>query len=193
MAGPVGGGWATVGFMASTSLHLPLVLAAHTPVQSAKGGPAGPLRSAQRSCAALQGAPRGPAGGQGCAQRAGGGNSEVLTMNPTFSHHKLDCYRLSLELLVLCERLVRQAPQGHGKIKDNLQRSAEGIPLLVAEGANRWTPGMKRQRFIEARGETGEVAAALEVGVLVGVFPKDGAHEAMVIADRRVRPGGPAL
>ena len=41
-------------------------------------------------------------------------------------------------------------------------RAGRGAEALIAEGANRFTPKQKRQRFVEARGEAGEVAAHLE-------------------------------
>jgi four helix bundle protein len=41
-------------------------------------------------------------------------------------------------------------------------RSATGLGPLIAEGANRFSPKQKRQRFVEARGEAAEVAAHLE-------------------------------
>ena len=37
------------------------------------------------------------------------------------------------------------------------------MPLLIAEGANRVSAAQKRQRFVEARGECGETAAAIEL------------------------------
>jgi four helix bundle protein len=39
-------------------------------------------------------------------------------------------------------------------------RAASNTVLLYAEGANRRGAALKRQRFVESRGECGEVAAA---------------------------------
>ncbi len=79
-----------------------------------------------------------------------------------FTHYKLDAYRVSRELADLVIELVTQVPKGHHKLIDQIVRSATGTEALIAEGANRYTPKQKRQRFIEARGEAGETAAHLE-------------------------------
>ena len=105
-------------------------------------------------------------------------------MNPTFTHQNLDCYKASIDLVSACQELLANSRPGHDKLKDNLQRSVTGIPLLIAEGVSRRSAGQQRQRLFEARGEAGEVGAALEVGVVVGLFDKDRAEEAHVIAVR---------
>jgi len=81
-----------------------------------------------------------------------------------FVHYKLDAYRVSSELADLVMVVARQVPkgQGHQKMVDQIVRSATGAEALIAEGANRYTSKQKRQRFVEARGEAGEVAAHLE-------------------------------
>jgi len=79
-----------------------------------------------------------------------------------FSHYKLDAYRVSRELADLVIDITRQVPKGHANLVDQIVRAATGAEALIAEGANRYTPKQKRQRFIEARGEAGEVAAHLE-------------------------------
>lgn len=79
-----------------------------------------------------------------------------------FTHYKLDAYRVSSELADLVMLLVKQVPRGHHKMVDQIVRAATAVEALIAEGANRYTPKQKRQRFVEARGEAGEVAAHLE-------------------------------
>ena len=81
-----------------------------------------------------------------------------------FTHYKLDAYRIARELADLVMVIRSQVPrgQGHHKMTDQIVRAATGAEALVAEGANRYTPKQKRQRFVEARGEAGEVAAHLE-------------------------------
>ena len=85
--------------------------------------------------------------------------------NPTFPHHRLDAYRVALELAVEVRRLVALMPRGSGPLADQLSRAALSAALLVAEGANRLGAGEKRSRFSLARGEIGECAAALEIAV----------------------------
>ena len=81
-----------------------------------------------------------------------------------FTHYKLDAYRVSSELADLVMVVAKQVPkgQGHHKMVNQIVRAATGAEALIAEGANRYTPKQKRQRFVEARGEAGEVAAHLE-------------------------------
>jgi len=79
-----------------------------------------------------------------------------------FPHHKLDAYRVAGELADLVISVTGQVPRGHHKLVDQIERAATGTEALIAEGANRFSSAQKRQRFIEARGEAGEVAAHLE-------------------------------
>jgi four helix bundle protein len=79
-----------------------------------------------------------------------------------FTHYKLDAYKVARELADLVMQLTPQIPRGHHKMVDQVVRAATGAEALIAEGANRFTPKQKRQRFVEARGEAGEVAAHLE-------------------------------
>ena len=68
-------------------------------------------------------------------------------------------------------------PHGYRKFADQLIRSGCATPILTAEGANRRSPGVKRQRYAEALGETGEAAAIAEIvydaGLVAGSAPAD--------------------
>lgn len=101
-----------------------------------------------------------------------------------FAHHRLDVFRVSLELAVASRRLADAVPHGYRTVADQLLRAGCAVPLLVSEGANRLTPGQKRQRFSEARGECGECAAAAELGSVLGLVPADDARAVLVLADR---------
>ena len=96
---------------------------------------------------------------------------------PQFAHHKLEAYHACRELAIACVRLARSIPRGHRKFADQLIRSGCTTPILTAEGANRWSPGVKRQRYEEALGETGEAAAIAEIvedaGLVTGAAPAD--------------------
>ena len=50
---------------------------------------------------------------------------------------------------------------------------------VIGEGANRYTAGMKRQRYEEALGEAGEAAVAAEVLVVLGLVPEADTEELM--------------
>src|SRR5687768_16019864 len=77
-----------------------------------------------------------------------------------FPHEKLDAYRVALGMARGAKALAQQIPGGHRSIADHLLRASSNVVLLLAEGANRRGPAEKRQRFVESRGEAGEVAAA---------------------------------
>jgi len=81
----------------------------------------------------------------------------------TFPHHRLDAYHASLDLAESALRLAGRIPRTFRGLADHLTRSATAMPLLIAEGANRISAGHKRQRFAEANGECGEVAAVAEM------------------------------
>ena len=55
-----------------------------------------------------------------------------------------------------------QVPKGRATVVDQIVRVATDAEALIAEGANRYSEKQKRQRFVEARSEAGEVAAHLE-------------------------------
>ena len=86
-----------------------------------------------------------------------------------FPHEKLDVYRVALEMVALAKLLAEQIPRGYRNVADHLLRAASNTVLLYAEGANRRGAGLKRQRFVESRGESGEVAAAGDLIVVLQI------------------------
>ena len=101
-----------------------------------------------------------------------------------FPHHRLDAFKVALELAVLCNQVAADIPRGHRPLADQLLRSSSAVPLLVAEGANRLTAAQKRQRFVEARGECGETAAAVELAAALGLVNCHDAQVALALAGR---------
>ena len=101
-----------------------------------------------------------------------------------FPHHRLDAYRLAVELAGEAFQLARRLSGPYAKIADNLLRSSQGVALLIGEGANRYTPAQKRQRFVEARGEVGECAVAIELAVVLHAFSPEDAAPALTMCDR---------
>ncbi len=87
----------------------------------------------------------------------------------TFPQHHLHAYQVARQLAVAAHELVRALPRGYGKLADQLRRCSVAVPLLVAEGANRRSAAQRRQRYVEALGETGECAAAAEVALDLGL------------------------
>jgi len=84
----------------------------------------------------------------------------------------------------LAKELSEQVPRGHRNIADHLLRAASNVVLLLAEGANRRGAGEKRQRFVESRGECGEVAAAADLLLTYDLGSRDGAEELKHLASR---------
>ena len=101
-----------------------------------------------------------------------------------FHHQRLDAYRVSVALTACCHRFIAGFARGHAKLSDQLRRAATAVPLLIAEGANRWSRAQKHQRFVEAAGECGEVAAAIEVALVIGEGDVATAREALALAER---------
>lgn len=84
-----------------------------------------------------------------------------------FPHEKLDVYRVALEMAALAKELADEIPRGHRNVADHLIRAAEDTVLLCAEGTNRRGAALKRQRFVESRGEVGEVAAGADLIIVL--------------------------
>jgi four helix bundle protein len=79
--------------------------------------------------------------------------------NYPFPHDRLQVFQVSLEMAALAKTVADRIPRGHRSLADQLLRASASVVLNIGEGANRTTSGAKRQRYSEARGEAGEVAA----------------------------------
>lgn len=103
-----------------------------------------------------------------------------------FPHERLEAFHVALDLAEVSQRVVDRIPRGHRRLADQLQRSGSAPALLIAEGANRRAAGEKRQRFSEASGEAGEVAAAVAVGQRLGIVTEQDGAELRQLAARVV-------
>jgi four helix bundle protein len=101
-----------------------------------------------------------------------------------FVHHKLDAYRVARQLADRCKVIADRVPRGYRKWADQLLRAAGSTVGLIGEGANRFTAGQKRQKFTEARGEAGEVAAWVEQLHSCGMVGEAEAVAVLTLADR---------
>jgi len=90
-----------------------------------------------------------------------------------FPHQRLDAFHLALRARRATWLLVSKLPEPHGADRRQLRRSSQAVPKLIAEGADRRSTGVKRQRFDEALGEIGETAAGLEDLVHLGILPHE--------------------
>ncbi len=79
-------------------------------------------------------------------------------------------------------------PRGYRTFADQLMRSAGNSVHLIAEGANRYGAGLKRQRYTEARGEIGEAAASAELLATLGLVPRSDADRLIALAGREGAP-----
>ena len=101
-----------------------------------------------------------------------------------FPHTKLDVFRVALQMAAKAKALADRVPRGYRSFADQLIRAAGSTVLLIGEGANRFTAGAKRQRFSDARGEAGEVAAAAELLATLELVPTKEALEVIQLAGR---------
>lgn len=102
----------------------------------------------------------------------------------SFPHEKLDAYRVALELARRSTQVAESIPRGHRSVADHLQRAASNTVLLIAEGANRRGAGLKRQRFVEGRGECAEVAAAADLLTVLNIGSTSDSTELKHLAGR---------
>lgn len=102
----------------------------------------------------------------------------------SFPHEKLDVYRVALELAALAKKLADRIPRGHRSLADHLLRAASNTVLLYAEGANRRGAALKRQRFVESRGECAEVAAAGDLILVLHIGSQTDAVQLKHLAGR---------
>jgi four helix bundle protein len=96
-------------------------------------------------------------------------------MQPTthFPHDKLMAYRLAVEVATEVKPVADAIPRGYRTLADQMLRASMSTVLLIAEGANRRGAGEKRHRYSLARGECGELAAALELAGAWGLGDDD--------------------
>lgn len=73
------------------------------------------------------------------------------TCDTTFPHQRLLAYQLALRMAVAAKALSVGLLDGHGKLRDQLDRATVSAVLNLAEGANRWSNADKRNRFAVAR------------------------------------------
>jgi four helix bundle protein len=106
--------------------------------------------------------------------------------NPTFPfpHTRLDVFRVALQMAAKAKPLADRVPRGYRSFADHLIRAAGNTVLLIGEGANLYSVGAKRQRYSEARGEAGEVAAAVELLSTLALVPAKEADEVLELAGR---------
>jgi len=85
-----------------------------------------------------------------------------LTMS-SFDHEKLKVYQLSIDLVVLSDKVVEHLPKGRAYLADQLQRATSSIPLNIAEGAGEYSKLEKCRFYRMAKRSATECAAIFDV------------------------------
>ena len=101
-----------------------------------------------------------------------------------FRHERLDAYQVALRMAALGKKLSEQVSRGDRNVADHMLRAASNSVLLLAEGANRRGAGEKRQRFVESRGECGEVGAAADLLLAYDIGSREEVEELKHLAAR---------
>ena len=52
-----------------------------------------------------------------------------------FDHEKLDVYRVSIDMVMLVEKVVENFPKGRAYLVDQIRRAVSSITFNIAEGA----------------------------------------------------------
>lgn len=80
-----------------------------------------------------------------------------------FDHEKLDVYNISIEMVMLIDKIVKSLPRGIAYIIDQLQRAGTSIPLNIAEGAGEFSKNEKMRFYRIAKRSATECASILEI------------------------------
>ena len=101
-----------------------------------------------------------------------------------FPHTRLKVFHVALEMATQAKMIADRIPRGHRSLADQLHRAASSVVLNIGEGANRTTSGAKRQRYSEARGEAGEVAANAQLLAALDLVPSSDCDPLIHLAGR---------
>ena len=110
-------------------------------------------------------------------------------MNPPhrgFDHERLDVYRVSLEFVAASAAIASGLNGQNRHARDQLLRSAQSIPLNIAEGNGKRSTKDRRRFFEIARGSAMECAATLDVLVVTGAAEPDDVSEPKKLLHRAV-------
>ena len=105
---------------------------------------------------------------------------------PQFEFQKLEVYQRAMELKLLIENIIQQLPPGTADLRSQLRRSERSVRLNAAEGAGKYRPGGKVERFRTARGSANECAAALDEVRQLGLADRELTLEALRLVHRIV-------
>ena len=78
-------------------------------------------------------------------------------------HEKLDVYQISIEFVVLADKIVEQLPKERAYLSNQLHRAALSIALNIAEGAGEYAVDEKVRFYRIAKRSATECAGILDV------------------------------
>lgn len=108
----------------------------------------------------------------------------MYTTTHQFPHTRLEVFHVALEMAAVAKRVADGIPRGHRSLADQILRASSSVVLNIGEGANRITSASKRQRYSEARGECGEVAAAVALQKVLELAEDADSAEILELASR---------
>jgi len=92
-------------------------------------------------------------------------------------------YPRTLELVDVAKQVIAELPPGYAFLADQLRRASASCALNFAEGCGKETKRDRRRYFMAARGSAYEVAAALDVGLHLGVVRAGAREQGRIVAD----------
>jgi four helix bundle protein len=104
----------------------------------------------------------------------------------SFSHERLDAYRIAIEFRVVADQLASGLPKGRAYLADQLRRAALSIPLNVAEGAGEFAAADKARFYRMARRSGTECAAILHACRALSLVQDQATEPARALLDRIV-------
>jgi len=97
--------------------------------------------------------------------------------------HKLDVYRLALELYRRVRKIVDQFPRGEAELASQMKRASRSVPFNIGEGVGK--RGKARAASYEiALGEDKELIVALDCVEIDRLAPSEEIVAAQEVADR---------
>lgn len=90
------------------------------------------------------------------------------------AHTKLDVFKISKELVILCYKMNALLPSEEKfALNQQIRRAALSVHLNIAEGSSRKSEAERRRYFEIARGSVIEIDTALDLAIELGYINKE--------------------
>jgi len=80
-----------------------------------------------------------------------------------FDHEKLDVYQVSVEFVMLSDKVIENLPRGRSYLADQLQRASTSVSLNIAEGAGEYAINEKSRFYRMAKRSATECASIFDI------------------------------